>query len=114
MKAQLHELLKETNMNVSKTLIFLFMLTLGTNCKRPVKTADVPYRLKSAMAGFLTKSLREDTSSIKFVVEDVSYFEDKDFYECEFKVRMKDRNTDTTGIMQARITRDFATVTRKQ
>ena len=96
-----------------KTLIVLFLLVIGSSCKRPLGADDIPGRLKNTMTEFLKKSLKEDSSSIKFDVQDVSYFEDKDFYECEFKVRMTDKNTDTIGIMRARVARDFSTITRK-
>jgi len=45
---------------------------------------------------------------------DVNYFEDKDFYECEFQVRLfRQGGTDTTGIIKGRVSKDFSKVTKK-
>jgi len=57
----------------------------------------------------------KDTSKTKFQILDVNYFEDKTFFECQFKVHMYVLSTgfDTVGMMAARISKDFATVNRK-
>jgi hypothetical protein len=47
-------------------------------------------------------------------VEEVAYYAGQEFYECEFKVRMKRlRGSDTTGQMLARIKKDYSSVIRK-
>jgi hypothetical protein len=65
------------------------------------------------MASFLKKSLNNDSAAVRFDVKDVSYFADASFYECEFTVSMISKKLDTTGIMRARVSKDFSTVTRK-
>lgn len=65
------------------------------------------------MTEFLFNSANRDTSAVKFDVKEVLYFEDVEFYECEFNVAMKQNGKDTVGVMKARVTKDFAGVTRK-
>lgn len=95
-----------------KSLLCLALIGLLFACQRPVNTSPAP-RLKNAMASFLKKSVGKDSGQITFEVLDVNYFTDKDFYECEFQVRMRAPGTDTTGLMKARVSNDFVTVTRK-
>ena len=80
--------------------------------QKPTKT-DIENRLKKTMSAFLYESVHNDSSKVKFVVKDVLYFADKDFYECEFHVQMKQQGHDTTDLMRARIARDFSKVVRK-
>ncbi|GGA92218.1 hypothetical protein GCM10011511_14500 [Puia dinghuensis] len=65
------------------------------------------------MAEFLKKKAGPDSTRTQFNVEEVVYFEDKDFFDCEFKVRMRTNEKDTTGEMAATISKDFSQVTRK-
>jgi len=75
-------------------------------------------KLKERMTIFLYKSNKFynnntiDSSIVKFNVLDVTYFENPNNYACEFKVRMRERNLDTIGIMGASITKDFTKVYR--
>jgi hypothetical protein len=43
----------------------------------------------------------------------VNFYEDKDFYDCEFMVRLREPGRDTTGSMGATITKDFKKMNRK-
>jgi len=86
---------------------------MGIACRRALTDAEVRKELSTAMLKFL--STDKDTTKVKFEIQDVTYFKDKTFYECEYKVRMRVIPTglDTTGIMTARVSRDFSTVKRK-
>lgn len=66
----------------------------------------------NSMKTYLYNGINNDSSNIKYRVLDVNYFEDTDKFICEFKVNMKTKLFDTTGIMKANITKDFKTVDR--
>ncbi len=82
-------------------------------CTQKPTAADLENRLKKTMSAFLYQSIQNDSSKVKFVVKDVLYFADKDFYECEFHVQMLQQGHDTTDLMRARIAKDFSKVLRK-
>lgn len=87
------------------------------SCLKKQSRKEVEENLKTAMGLFLNNSPRIDTSSAKFNVQEVSFYESPKGYICEFKVNMKqkmpDRLVDTVGYMSADISKDFKTVTRK-
>ena len=89
------------------TGLFLF------SCERKLSQNDVEDELKKAMTHQLYLGAGKDSAKVKYQVVSVNYFEDKQFYECEFKVHMKTSTSDTTGIMGARISKDFSQVARK-
>ena len=93
-------------------VVFLMVFTLAA-CKRHVSKSYVEDRLKTTMKSFLINKKNLDTTKTKFTVLSVSYFEDSTFYDCEFKVNLKEGSLDTTGIMSARISKDFSVVKRK-
>lgn len=82
-------------------------------CTQKPTASDVETRLKKTMSAFLYKSVHNDSSQVKFIVKDVLYFADKEFYECEFHVQMLQKGYDTTDLMRARIAKDFSKVVRK-
>ena len=82
-------------------------------CSQKPTAADLENRLKKTMSAFLYQSVQNDSSKVKFLVKDVLYFADKDFYECEFHVQMQQQGHDTTDLMRARIAKDFSKVVRK-
>ncbi|HEV3249473.1 MAG TPA: hypothetical protein VGZ71_00885 [Puia sp.] len=65
------------------------------------------------MTSFLYKGVNNDSTTVKFVVKSENFFEDKTFYECEFIVYKQYNKHDTTGMMGARISKDFSTVKRR-
>jgi hypothetical protein len=105
-------------MNTFFRVLFLAFLSgiLFFSCIKKITRQEVEDNLKTSMELFLNHNPRND-STLKFKVLTVVYFEDKKFYECEFKVNMKQKTQenliDTTGTMSARISKDFTTVTRK-
>ncbi|MBS1599529.1 MAG: hypothetical protein JST75_14995 [Bacteroidetes bacterium] len=95
----------------------IFILTIAIisvfSCKRKLSAADLDMELKKALTQHLYKAMNYDSSKVKYDVQEVTHFEDKTYYECQFKVRVISANHDTTGIMTARISKDFSKVTRK-
>jgi hypothetical protein len=89
---------------------WLLLLLLSCECKS--RSADLPQHLKTTMAEFLKKSVGSDAAHTKFDVREVVFYEDKDVFDCDFKVHMVSDQKDTTGDMRARITKDFSKVTR--
>ena len=98
---------------MKNTIFAIVILMGGISCKRHLSRTEVENQLKSAMTTFLYKGVKNDSSIIKFVVKSVNYYEDKTFYDCEFVVFNHDRKHDTTGLMGARISKDFSIVKRK-
>ncbi|MDE3251249.1 MAG: hypothetical protein KGO92_00490 [Bacteroidota bacterium] len=96
-----------------KKVLFCLFLTLILGCQKKPKVSEVRKHLSKAMTHFLYASVNNDSSRVKFLVKDVIYFEEADFFECEFTVDMKQNGKDTTGIMKARINKDFTQVSRK-
>lgn len=90
------------------------LLAFGIACSPKPTPADVSDRLKRAMSEFLYRSVNNDSSRVKFRVNEVTYFADKEFYECEFKVNMLQAGHDTTAMMRARVASDFSKVVRKE
>jgi hypothetical protein len=88
---------------------------MGIGCKRAHTDSEVRKELSSAMKNFLYSSHKKNSSEVKYEILNVSYFEDKTFYECEYKVRMHIVSTgyDTVGVMTARVSKDFSQVKRK-
>ena len=74
----------------------------------------IPDDLKNTMQAYLYKGVNNDSSNVKYNVEDVVYFDDniKKRYVCEFTVHLKERLFDTTGKMKAYISKDLKTVER--
>jgi light-regulated signal transduction histidine kinase (bacteriophytochrome) len=96
--------------------MIVLLLTLSIwGCKR--KTADTnaktESRLKAAMQDELYKAVNYDSATIKYRVLDVTFYEEKNRFICEFKVRLMQNGHDTTGIMTADISRDMTVVKRK-
>ena len=99
-----------------KTIHFFLITSLLTvpGCQRHLSPAEVKDNLEKAMAAYLIEQQGGDTSRLKFKMEDVNYFEDKDFYECEFSVRLfRQGGADTTGLIKGRVSKDFSKVTKK-
>jgi hypothetical protein len=94
--------------------LLIASLEMGLSCKRSLSPAEVKDNLEKAMASRLIEEQGSDTTRIKFQMLDVNYFEDKDFYECEFSVRLfREGGKDTTGIIKGRVSKDFSKVTKK-
>jgi len=102
-------------MNCMKIILFLFLLLFSIGCRRAHSRLEVEKELTKAMLTFLWSDNHNDTSNIKFQILDVNYFEDRAFFECEYKVHMHIVPTgfDTVGMMTARVSKDFTTVKRK-
>lgn len=98
-----------------KTLLgYLLLIGIFTACLQKQPVNDVPDKLKKTMQQFLEQSAQGNTTGTHFTVEEVAYYAGPDFYECEFTVRMKRLSGgDTTGQMQARIKKDYSSVSRK-
>ena len=98
------------------TWLFLFVI-LMFSCKKKNDRKEQEADLKTAMELSLNHQPRIDTSLVHFKVLEVSFFEGKKAFNCEFKVNMKqklpDRLVDTIGYMSADISKDFKTVNRK-
>ena len=97
-----------------KKISFFALLLMMIACRHATSRNELESNLKKSMTEYLYKSVKNDSSQVKFNVLTVTFFEEKNFYLCEFKVRMKRVNgLDTTGIMSADISKNFSKVMRK-
>jgi hypothetical protein len=83
-------------------------------CKAKDPRPEIEKNLEVAMQNYLYKSINNDSSNVKYHVESVVYFDDekRNLYTCNFTVNMKTKMFDTTGVMQATVSKDFITVSR--
>jgi hypothetical protein len=89
-------------------------IIVSTSCQRKLSPQEVKENLEKSMTEFLQKEQGPDTPSLSFKMVDVIYFEEASYYTCEFTVRLtRPDGSDTTGIIKSRITKDFATVTKR-
>ena len=98
---------------MNKKILVCLLLILGLCCQKKPKPSELEKQLRKTMSAFLYKSVNNDSSKVKYDVKEVIFFEAPDFYECEFNVKMSQAGKDTTGVMGARITKDFLRVSRK-
>jgi hypothetical protein len=92
----------------------IFLFALG--CKRKLSQEQVRTELKQAMLTFLESQPNFDSSKVHIKILDVTYFDNKSSYICEFKVSMKipDQGLDTVGIMTGTVSKGFVVTKRKE
>ena len=96
-----------------KKISMLFLVVVLFACKRNLSPEELRAKLKSAMIEYLYKSVKYDSSKVKYRVQDVLYYTGNDYYDCEFKVSMSVKGgKDTLGTMHAMISKDFTKVYR--
>ena len=88
-----------------------------SSCLKKDSRKQTEENLKTAMDLYLNHQPKIDTSRVKFKVLEVSFYEAEMGYICNFKVNMKEKTdsvlTDTTGYMNANISKDFKDVSRR-
>ena len=70
-----------------KQFIFFICLFLFTSCKQPLSKEITEIKLIERMSVYLNND-SITKGKIDFSIQSVAYFEEKDAYLCEFKVRM--------------------------
>jgi hypothetical protein len=96
----------------STLLPFLLCLELTIGCERKFSRALVKDHLERAMSSYLETGHGLGRPP-QFQIMSVDYFEENDFYVCEFTVKLhRELRGDTVGIIKGRISKDFAKVTR--
>ena len=94
-------------------LFFFLLLSVSTACRDKTPRDKLSNQLKKAMSSYLYKQVNNDSSKVKYRIEEVAYFAEKKFYICDFKVRMiLPGRLDTTGVMRAHISKDFKDIKR--
>ena len=104
----------------SKSAVMIIALAGGiffNSCLKKDSRKQTEANLKTAMDVYLNHQRQIDTSRVKFNVLEVTFFEGKMGYICNFKVNMKEKRDsnlmDTTGFMNANISKDFKEVSRR-
>jgi hypothetical protein len=95
-----------------KRVLILLLILFAFACKAKDPRPELEKNLKIAMQEYLYNAINNDSSNVRYHVEQVIYFDDKDKYICDFTVQMKTKLYDTTGIMHATVSKDFKTVKR--
>ena len=97
-----------------KLFLILLLSVFVFACKAKDPALEIQNDLKNSMQTYLYNGINNDSSNVKYYVENVTYYDDtnRNTYVCEFKVRLKTKLFDTTGIMKAYVTKDFKKVDR--
>jgi hypothetical protein len=95
-----------------KKILLCCLVLLVFSCKKKTSHEQIEADLKTAMLKSLYNAVGNDSSKVKYQIREVYFFEEKDFYDCEFRVQMNQTGHDTLGVMKAAITKDFSKVTR--
>lgn len=98
---------------------FLFFMVACNTIKNQTPE-QVQQSLTNAMQNFLQKTQQRDSNKVIFTVKSVAYYEEPQYYICDFTVHMQNNpklmtnmpKIDTVGTMHCRITKDFQNVTR--
>ena len=96
-----------------RIFVLVTSLLVLFSCKKKMSREELETQLKKAVYRGLYQDINNDSSKVKFDVLSVNFYEDKDFYDCEFMVRLREPGRDTTGSMGATITKDFKKMNRK-
>ena len=106
-------------MNKKSPAVFIALLSgiFLFSCLKKDTKKQTEENLKTAMGLYLNHQPRVDTNRVKFKVLEVSFYEAKLGFICDFKVNMKEKRdsslVDTTGYMSANISKDFKDVSRR-
>jgi hypothetical protein len=96
-----------------KKLFPLLLMSIFAACNANLSAGELKETLKTTMNDYLYKSVNYDSSKVKYRVQDVIYYDDKNYYDCEFDVLMMVTDErDSLGKMNAKISKDFKTVLR--
>ncbi|CAN5269166.1 hypothetical protein BH11BAC6_BH11BAC6_10890 [soil metagenome] len=100
-----------------KHLYLLLAIFIISACAHadPNTPEEINAHLKESMTKYLYDyaKTKSDSVKVKYDIQEVIYYPEKDYYLCEFKVRMQITNKlDTIGFMKANITKDYKNVTR--
>ena len=106
--------LRKKLMRFRSVVLSCFILVLSCKAKDATPKGLKDDLMKTMQDYLYQTQVNNDSSSVKYRVEDVVYYDDnvKHKYVCEFTVHMKEKLFDTTGKMKAYISKDLKTVQR--
>jgi hypothetical protein len=94
-----------------RSICFAVLLLIITGCQRKLSTKEVKNNLEKAMAAYLHQHELSDMPPLRFDMIDVAYQENDSAYLCRFTIRLhRPDGSDTTGILGARVTKDFSAI----
>ncbi len=96
-----------------KKILFFLLLLPAFACHKKLTRPEVEEYLKKTFIVSLYELVNNDSTKVRYHIEGVAFYEEADYYDCQFKVKMLLQNHDTTGIMKATVTKDFLKVVRK-
>jgi Tfp pilus assembly protein PilP len=90
--------------------IVLLVVTVA-GCQRKSSKEEIKDHLRQAMADKLQKQRPPNAPPLNFKILDVLYYEEPNYYDCEFTIRLhRPDGTDTTGTVTGRVSKDFSRV----
>jgi hypothetical protein len=99
--------------DMKKILALVMLVTTLFACSTEPTPEETEKELRKSMQNFLEKPHEGKPQNAVYEVKDVTYFPGKEFFECEFVVHVKTDTQDTTGVMKAKVSRDFSKVIRR-
>ncbi|QEC66468.1 hypothetical protein FRZ67_03850 [Panacibacter ginsenosidivorans] len=97
-----------------KKFATILLLFIAVACNRNQGPEDIQAKLKSTLLDYMYSRVNYDSTKVKYyVIGDVIYYDDPQYYICDFKVNMKIIGVkDTVGIKRLYITHDFKVISR--
>jgi len=97
-----------------KRLARILLLFIAVACNRNPDPEEIQAKLKAAMLDYMYSRVNYDSTKVKYyVIGDVIYYDDPQYYICDFKMNMKITGVkDTVGIKRLYITHDFKVISR--
>ena len=89
-------------------------LLLEIACQRKLSAREVKENLEKAMSGYLRQHQRIGEVPLRFDMIDVHYAEEDSDYRCQFTIKLhRPDGSDTTGIIDSKVSKDFSTISTK-
>lgn len=98
---------------MKKFLALVILVTTLFACSGEPSPEETGKELKKSMQNFLEKPHEGKSPNTVYEVKDVTFYPGKEYFECEFVVHVKTDTQDTTGIMKAKVSKDFSKVIRR-
>ena len=98
---------------MKKFLALVILVTTLFACSTEPTPEETEKELKKSMQNFLENPHDGKNPNAVYEVKDVTFYPGKEYFECEFVVHVKTDMQDTTGVMKAKVSRDFSKVIRR-
>lgn len=101
-----------------KQVLVLLLSFMFFACSLRKSPESLDTQLKTSMSDYLNNDPKVQ-NKLSYTINSVTYFEDPQYYICEFQVRMTnekaaqaERRIDTIGVMKVKIDKNFKVMSR--